>query len=216
MARKYTLVLFVLLSCAMWSKAQVPLDQKAYADSLSNSLKLNTSDSIKARTYFLLSYYYITINEVKKSKLCLDKGSALGKRYPYLRAVYYFYESIVYLELDMERSRIAALTCDKLLSGYSDKEAYLFRARALHNTAIIEQRKDNIKGMVDITLNKTIPLTEAAINLNLQIFIHSWPWFLRISENAIKRKPIIIWLFKWQKINPLIHRFYLMHMFLRL
>ncbi|MCX2584412.1 sensor histidine kinase [Pedobacter sp. MR22-3] len=160
MNRKYTLVLFVLLSCAMWSKAQVPLDQKSYADSLNNSLKLNTSDSIKARTYFLLSYYYITINQVKKSKLCLNKGSALGKRYPYLRAVSYFYESIVYLELDMERSRLAALTCDKLLSVYSDKEAYLFRARALHNTAIIEQRKDNIKGMVDITLNKTIPLTE--------------------------------------------------------
>lgn len=160
MAKKYTIVLFVLLSFAAWAKAQVPLDQKAYADSLNNSLKLNTSDSIKARTYFLLSYYYITVNDDKKSKLCLNKGRALGKRYPYLRAIYYFYECNVYLELDMERSRLAALTCDKLLSGYSDKEAYRFRARALHNAAIIEQIKDNIKGVVDITLNKVIPLAK--------------------------------------------------------
>jgi signal transduction histidine kinase len=160
MAKKYTLVLFVLLLCAVWSKAQVPLDQKAYTDSLNNSLKLNTSDSIKARTYFLLSYYYNTVNEDKNSKFCLDKGRTLGKRYPYLRAISYFYESIVYLEQDRERSRFAALTCDKLLSGYSEKEAYLFRARSLHNTAIIEQRKDNIKGTVDIMLNKIIPLTE--------------------------------------------------------
>ena len=160
MARKYTLVLFVLLSCAIWSKAQLPLDQKVYADSLNKSLKLNTSDSVKARTCFLLSFYYISVKEDKKSKLCLAKGRALGKRYPYLRAIYYFYESIVYLEQDMERSRLAALTCEKLLSGYSDKEAYLFRALALYNMAIIEQRKDNIKEVVDIMLNKIIPLTK--------------------------------------------------------
>jgi two-component system, NarL family, sensor kinase len=160
MAKKYIVVLFVLMFCVLWSKAQVPLDQKGYADSLNNSLKLNTSDSIKARTYFLLSYYYITFNEDKTSKLCLDKGRLLGKRYPYLQAISYFYESIIYLEQNKERSRHAALTCDKLLSRYSDKEAYLFRARALHNTAIIEQRKDNLKGTVDIMLNKIIPLTK--------------------------------------------------------
>lgn len=160
MTKKYIPVLFVLIFCVLWSKAQVPLDQMGYADSLNNSLRLNTPDSIKARTYFLLSYYYITVNEDKKSKLCLDKGRALGKRYLYLQAISYFYESIVYLEQDMERSRLAALTCDKLLSGYSEKEAYLFRARALHNTAIIEQRKDNLKGTVDIMLNRIIPLTK--------------------------------------------------------
>ncbi|TCO25341.1 hypothetical protein EV200_104379 [Pedobacter psychrotolerans] len=109
MAKKYILVLLILPLCIAWCKAQLPLNQESYADSLNKSLKLNVSDSTKARKFFLLSYYYHNKHEDQQSKWCLDKGRELGNKYPYLQAISYFYESIVFLESDTLKSQKARI-----------------------------------------------------------------------------------------------------------
>lgn len=160
MPKKYTLLLLILHFSIAWCKAQLPLNQESYADSLNKSLKLGVSDSIKARTFFLLSYYYHNKHDDQKAKWCLEKGRELSKKYPYLQAISYYYESVVYMENDTLKSHTAALKGNQLLFRYSNKEAYLFRARSLHNIIIIQQRNDHIKTVVDMLLNQIIPLAK--------------------------------------------------------
>jgi len=150
----------VLIINVLWCKAQLPLNQKAYVDSLTIRLKQDRSDSTKARIDFLLSHYYINNHDDKQSGFHLDRGRKIGKKNPYLQAISYFYESDLYLDVDTVKSRQAALKGNELLSYYKTKEAYLFRAKMWYNTAILAQKNDNIKSVVDIILNKVIPLVK--------------------------------------------------------
>ncbi|RLJ69308.1 tetratricopeptide repeat-containing sensor histidine kinase [Pedobacter alluvionis] len=160
MVKKYILLLLILQLSISWGKAQLPLNQESYADSLNKSLKLNVSDSTKARTFFLLSYYYHNKHEDQKSKSYLEKGKELVKKYPYLQAISYFYESVVFLQNDTLKSKKAALKGNQLLLRYSNKEAYLFRAQALNNIAAIQQNHDHVKIALDMLLNQIIPLAK--------------------------------------------------------
>lgn len=160
MSKKYITVLSLLFLSVLCAKAQLPLNHKAYADSLMKVFKRNTSDSIKARTCFLLSHYYVNKNDDKKSRLYLESGRKIGKHYPYLQALSYFYESGLYSDIDTAKSRQAALKGNQLLSRYTNKEAYLFRSKMWYNTAIIDQKNDNTKEVVNTILNKVIPLVK--------------------------------------------------------
>jgi two-component system NarL family sensor kinase len=160
MSKRFITILLVLIINVLWCKAQLPLNQKAYVDSLTTRLKQNISDSTKARINFLLSHYYINNHDDKQSGFHLDRGRKIGKKYPYLQAISYFYESDLYLDEDTVKSRQAALKGNELLSHYKTKEAYLFRAKMWYNTAILAQKNDNIKSVVDIILNKVIPLVK--------------------------------------------------------
>jgi len=158
MGKKFAILLSILVLSTLWCKAQLPLNQKAYLDSLTKSLKLNSSDSVRARTYFLLSHYYINNNDDKQSAFFLDKGRKIGKKYPYVQAISHYYESGLYIDTDTARSKRAALMGNQALSKYISKEAYLVRSKMLYNTAIIAQKGDDNKQVVNIILNKVIPL----------------------------------------------------------
>jgi len=160
MSKKYLTALSVLVLSVLWCKAQLPLNQKAYVDSLTTSLKQNTSDSTKARINFLLSHYYVNNHDEKRAGFYLDRGRKIGKNYPYVQAISYFFESDLFLDNDTVKSRQTALKGNKLLSYYNTKEAYLFRAKMWYNTAILAQKNDSINSVVDIILNKVIPLVK--------------------------------------------------------
>lgn len=154
-------LLCFLTGLAEIAAAQVPLDKKHYVDSLENALNGPVSDSVKARASFLLSDYW-SYTDSLKAKQYLEQGRLLGKKYPYLLALSWFYEASYYFEHDVPASERAYRIADSLLSRFPVKEAYYFRAKAWRNYGLQQQLKDDNKAFADIVLTKTIPLAQKA------------------------------------------------------
>ncbi|WP_442587552.1 tetratricopeptide repeat-containing sensor histidine kinase [Pedobacter sp. AW31-3R] len=162
--QRFTVIFLLLFFLAFWSKGQLPVNEKEYADSLENALRLGKSDSAKARTSLSLAQYWSNKSDLEKGKAYLGKGRQLGKSYPYIQAISYFFESDLYLGTDTLRSRKAILKGNSLLSAYTSKEAYVFRSKLWYNSAILQQQADHISSVVDILLNKVIPLTKKSMD----------------------------------------------------
>lgn len=159
MIRQTTLVCF-LISITLWSKAQLPLDEHKYADSLQTVLKQATSDTIRAKSSFLLSYYWV-FKDAAKARTYLDQGRQYAKNNPFQTAVSWFYEGIIlYATGDMPKSEAAFLKADSLLAQFDTKIAKQFRGQALHNYGVLQQVKGDEKGFADVLLNKSIPLAK--------------------------------------------------------
>jgi len=137
--------------------AQLPLDHERYADSINAIIKAATSDSVKARANFMLTYYWVS-KDPQKAKNCLAEGRRLSKNYPYLQAMSYAHEGYVYYTSDMVKSEAAYKKADSMLSRFDHKEAYMARANIWTNLATIQQRKDNDKEYITIMLGRAIPL----------------------------------------------------------
>lgn len=148
------IALFVIIS--LCAKAQLPLDQQRYYDSLTNIIRQTTSDSLKARANYGLVYYWVPRDTVK-ARQCLDEARRLSKQYPFLQAISYAHEGYLYYSSDMDRSDAAFATADSLLRNFSTKEVYQVLANVWINRAAIKQRKDDDRAYIDIVLNKAIP-----------------------------------------------------------
>ncbi|PSL21470.1 histidine kinase [Chitinophaga ginsengisoli] len=148
------IILFVIISVCC--KAQLPLDQQRYYDSLTTILQKTTSDSLKARAQYGLIYYWVP-RDTAKARQCLDEARRLSKQYPFLLAVSYAHEGYLYYSADIDRSDAAFAKADSLLNNFTTKEAYQSRANVWINRAAIRQRKDDDRAYIDIILNKAIP-----------------------------------------------------------
>ncbi|MCF6402559.1 histidine kinase [Chitinophaga filiformis] len=146
--------LFVVIS--LCSKAQLPLDQQRYYDSLTTILQHTRSDSIKARAHYALVYYWVP-RDTAKARQCLDEARRLSKQYPFLQAISYGHEGYIYYSSDIDRSDASFAVADSLLNSFATKEAYQARANVWINRAAIRQRKDDDRGYIDIVLNRAIP-----------------------------------------------------------
>lgn len=149
----------ILLAIGLCSKAQLPMNEPEYADSLTKQLKLKATDSAKARTNFLLSQYWSYL-DFKKSKQFLDEGKRLSKSNVMLNAISYFFEGNLYFDNEPAKAEKAFLTVERLLNKVDTKESYYFRAKALSNYATLQEGKDDYKTAIDILLNQVIPLAE--------------------------------------------------------
>jgi two-component system NarL family sensor kinase len=159
MTRHVTLLL-LLMAATTWCKAQLPLDENKYADSLTTVLKTATYDSVKAKTNFLLSYYWV-FKDPAKARQYLDEGRKYTTHNPFQQAVSYFYEGIIfYANGDVPKSEAAFLKTDSLLSQFDTKIAKQFRSQAWHNYGVLQQTKDDEKAFADILVNKSIPLAQ--------------------------------------------------------
>lgn len=150
-----------LLSMAIPCRAQLPLDQQKYADSLNRILQYATSDSIKARTNFHLISFWLSKDPVK-AKQYLEEGRRLSKKYPFLEAISFAQEGYFYYATDPEKSEAAYRKADSMLSKFTTKEAYIARSNLWANCASIQQRKDDDKAFINMILNKAIPLAKQA------------------------------------------------------
>ncbi|CAM4221309.1 Signal transduction histidine kinase [Pedobacter westerhofensis] len=159
--QKILILLFCLvMATSGFAKAQLPINEKAYADSLNQAyLRLN-NDSARARTSFLLSHYWSVKNDTEQATKYFMQGRKLAKDHPYVQAISYFFEADLYLTLDTVKSWKAIHTGNRLLSAYKIKEAYTFRSKLWYNAAIMEQDADHVKTVVNILLNKVIPLVK--------------------------------------------------------
>ncbi|SHM86056.1 sensor histidine kinase [Chitinophaga sp. CF418] len=148
------IALFVIIS--LCCKAQLPLDQQRYYDSLTTILHQTSSDSLKARAYYGLVYYWVP-RDTARARQCLDEARRLSKHYPFLHAISYAHEGYLYYSSDIDRSDAAFAKADSFLNSFTTKEAYQSRANVWINRAAIRQRKDDDRAYIDIILNKVIP-----------------------------------------------------------
>lgn len=156
MIRLINLVAFFVV-ISLCTKAQLPLDQQRYYDSLTNILQHTTSDSVKARANYALMYYWVP-RDTAKAKQCLEEGRRLSKQHSFLLALSYAHEGYFYYSSDIDRSDAAFAKADSLLKKFTTKEAYVLLANIWINRAAIKQRKDDDRAYIDIVLNKAIPL----------------------------------------------------------
>ncbi|NII82612.1 MULTISPECIES: sensor histidine kinase [unclassified Pedobacter] len=142
-------------------KKQLPPSSKRFSDSLVNLAKHTKSDSLRARVFFKLGFYWRDINRTVAKKY-LVTGFKYGAKYPYVKAVYYHYLGAYYYPVDATKSELNYIEADKQLSKFNTDEAYFLRAKGWGNYANLQQQKGDELLMAEILLNKCIPLIKKA------------------------------------------------------
>ncbi|RNL82907.1 hypothetical protein ED312_15970 [Sinomicrobium pectinilyticum] len=161
MIRNFYFLLFFFLSVYDGFAQSASLDMESYADSLEHILKSGSNDSVKAGASLGLINYWLYKDTVR-ARQYLERGRELGKGYPYIYAMSYYAEGLLYFNSDEQKSEKAYLIADSLLCGLDTKEAYVSRSNVWNNIAVHRQRNDDDRAHIDILLNKAIPLAEKA------------------------------------------------------
>ena len=153
---------FLLLIClCMSASAQHLVDDRKFPDSLQQSLKHAAGLKEKLDALFLLSDYY-SARDTARALDYARQSIELSRQDDYLNALAHFYLAGVYFEFDAGRSQQEYLYAEKQLSRFPQKEALIFRSRAWNNYGVLEQRKDNLRGYIEILINKALPLAQEA------------------------------------------------------
>lgn len=156
--------LLILCMClALSVKAQMAPNEKAYADSLVKVLQHTSSDSIKARLQYLLADYWKTKDTVK-ARQYLDRGRRSGASYPILISLGDFYEGWLYFNSDQAKAAAMFMKAQEGFARFKDPEAYEFRAASWYNYGLARKTEEGDSFLLDILLNKSIPLSEKGSN----------------------------------------------------
>lgn len=142
----------------------LPLAEKQYADSLTRVLQSGPADSNKAMAGFLLSDYWRS-KDTSKSRGYLLQGRQLAEKYPYLKALFHFYEGQFYFNTNPERAAEAFQAAQEALTPFKTPEAYQSAAAAWYNYALMQRNAKGDSYVTDILLNKSIPLAERSGNI---------------------------------------------------
>lgn len=203
--RRFVLFYLLMVLGYLSAVAQLPITDKRYPDSLAQVLKNTKSDSLKARSLFLLSEYWSDFDTLK-SKNLLAEGLKYGAKYPYVKALYYYYLGGYYFLTHPSKSGANYLIADKQLSKFNSKESFVFRSKCWTNYAILEfDMKDNSIMSIDIFINKVIPLVKKTGNiLQLAVNYHNIGMifmdhqqynkateYLRLSISLLEKQPAV-------------------------
>ncbi|MDQ0967026.1 two-component system NarL family sensor kinase [Flavobacterium sp. W4I14] len=149
---------YLFMVCAHLSFAQLPLTDVRYPDSLLKFSANTKSDSVKARSLFLLSDYW-SDRDTLKSKNFLAKGLKYGDKYPYVKALYHYYLAGYYFAINPQKSEPYYIEAEKQLSKFDNQDAFLFRSRCWTHLSILEiDIKDNSISSMNMLINEIIPL----------------------------------------------------------
>lgn len=159
---------FLLLFAAFCRGQSVSVSEQQYADSLVKTLKNGASDSIKARTNFLLAQHWATI-DLNKAKNYLKNARQLSRRNAFLQGLYWFYEGEVYYKTDLAKSNLAYLKSDSLLKSIKSKEAYSFRAKAAYSHAYNLYDMDQEKELIKVVSDRAIPFAQQSADTILMV-----------------------------------------------
>lgn len=157
------IVLSLLVSLSRVAAAQAPMYTQTYPDSLLRVIAGTTSDSTKANAHYLLTDYWVTTDSVK-AKQHLSAGRPLAEKYPLLRALSGFYEGRLYFTYNPPRAAEAFMRTIKALEGMKDKNAWQVSSAAWYNYAIMKKNEKGDAYLIDVLMNKAIPLAEKAAN----------------------------------------------------
>jgi len=157
------IALLIAVAGRMSAQQLLPLAEKQYTDSLTKVLQSAASDSSKAMANFLLCDYWRT-KDTTKSRVYLSQARKLAGNYPYLKALYHFYEGQFYFNSDLAKAAEAFQAAQTALQPFKTPEAYQSAAAAWFNYAIMKRNEKGDSFVTDILLNKSIPLAEKSGN----------------------------------------------------
>ncbi|MBS1606807.1 MAG: ATP-binding protein, partial [Bacteroidetes bacterium] len=160
MKRTLLILTIVLLTLSGGNAQQlVPMAEKDYADSLATILRSGVSDSSRSIAGYLLSDYW-RFRDTAKSQRYLAQGRQLAGNYPYLRALYHFYEGQYYFNIDKGKAAQAYQESLAALAPYKTPAAYSSRAASWYNYALMVRNEKGDDFVTDILLNQSIPLSQ--------------------------------------------------------
>ncbi|HEY0274121.1 MAG TPA: histidine kinase, partial [Chitinophaga sp.] len=156
--KKCLLLLLLWLPCYAFSR-QLDSDPH-YTDSLEQALDRSPGDTARAKTLFLLSWYW---SDKDSSRAVAYAQRALRLPLdPYFSGLAYFYLGAAYFDYDVNKAEQAYRQAAQLLEPFRQPEALVYRSRAWANIGAMQQRKNNNREYIDLLLNKAIPLAGAA------------------------------------------------------
>lgn len=158
-------LVFIFLWCPLcfFTQQQIPLDENRYVDSLQRILTSRRADSAKANASFLLTDYW-KFRDTAKSRSYLAAGKKLGEKYPYYKALSYFYEGQYHYNGDRKKASAAFRKAIGALGPFKDRKGYEKLSAAWFNYALMNKDDEGYDFIMKITLEKAVPNAEKARN----------------------------------------------------
>ncbi len=157
--KRFLILLSLFLSFKLQSQQIIPLNEKAYTDSLQSITRGKLPDPSKATAFFLLSNYYRNSDSVL-SKRYLDNGKILVQNHPFLTAKYYYYEGQYNLDRNKKKASVSYQQAIRSLSKFKNEESDFLQALAWYSYGVSQKDKDGYVPLVKMMLEKSIPLVK--------------------------------------------------------
>ncbi|WP_426477616.1 tetratricopeptide repeat-containing sensor histidine kinase [Chryseobacterium sp. CBSDS_008] len=157
--KRLLVLLSLFLSFKLQSQQIIPLNEKAYTDSLQSITKGNLPNTSKATASFLLSNYYRNSDSVLSKKYLAD-GKILAHGNPFISAKYYYYEGQYNLDRNKKKAAVSYQQAIRSLSRFRNEESDFFQALAWYSYGVTQKDKEGYIPLVRIILEKSIPLVK--------------------------------------------------------
>ena len=97
----------------------------------------------------------------EKAARYLKEANVLKAKYPFLNDAAVYYNAVTFLmKGDAEGFEKALIEANKKLKKYPTAEAYRLRTIALQNYGIMQQRRNNEKGYMQLLVNEALPVAK--------------------------------------------------------
>lgn len=157
--KNHLITICVFLSTYIQSQQLIPLNEKAYSDSLKKVANSSVDNNAKANSYFLLSNFYRNTDSFL-SKNYLEKGKALSANTPLNKAKYHYYEGWHFLESNKEKAAVSFQKAIQEFSKIKSQEADFYIASSWYNYGVTQKNKEGYPFLVKILVEKSIPQIE--------------------------------------------------------
>lgn len=157
--KNHLITICVFLSTYIQSQQLIPLNEKAYSESLKKVANSKVDNNAKANSYFLLSNFYRSTDTLL-SKNYLEKGKALSPKTSLNNAKYHYYEGWHFLESNKEKAAVSFQKAIKEFSKIKSQEADFFIASSWYNYGVTQKNKEGYPFLVKILVEKSIPQIE--------------------------------------------------------
>lgn len=157
--KNHLITICIFLSIYVQSQQLIPLNEKAYSDSLKKVANSSVDNNVKANSYFLLSKFYRNTDSFL-SKNYLEKGKALSPKTSLNNAKYHYYEGWHFLESNKEKAAVSFQKAIKEFSKIKSQEADFYIASSWYNYGVTQKNKEGYPFLVKILVEKSIPQIE--------------------------------------------------------
>ncbi|WP_123885803.1 sensor histidine kinase [Chryseobacterium indoltheticum] len=157
--KNHLITICVFLSTYIQSQQLIPLNEKAYSDSLKTVVNSSVDNNAKANSYFLLSNFYRNTDTLL-SKNYLEKGKALSPKTSLNTAKYHYYEGWHFLESNKEKAAVSFQKAIQEFSKIKSQEADFYIASSWYNYGVTQKNKEGYPFLVKILIEKSIPQIE--------------------------------------------------------
>jgi len=157
--KNHLITICVFLSTYIHSQQLIPLNEKAYSESLKKVANNKVDNNAKANSYFLLSNFYRNTDTLL-SKNYLEKGKALSPKTSLNNAKYHYYEGWHFLESNKEKAAVSFQKAIQEFSKIKSQEADFYIASSWYNYGVTQKNKEGYPFLVKILVEKSIPQIE--------------------------------------------------------